>query len=77
MSKLKEYHFDVGDSNSGPLGLCARVRAKSKAEALHILANDLPTEVQVSPSNDAITYINVYINPTAISTKDIDDGEEA
>lgn len=76
------FHFDCGDSNDGPVGFCARVKAETKEKALQILKNTLPTEVKARPAssdekeNGAIEYIEIYLNPDRITLNDIDDGEE-
>ena len=36
---MKTYHFDLGNSNTGCVGLCARVTAKSKRDAVRQLQN--------------------------------------
>lgn len=72
---MPSYHFDVGDSSAGPIGLCARVTAGTKAEALEILKEALPEELKVPvlADGDAIEYINVYFNADAITEANSDD----
>lgn len=72
---MPSYHFDVGDSGAGPIGLCARVRAATKTEALALLREALPEQVSVASGDGAegVEYINVYINDTAITESDADD----
>ena len=74
--KLKEYHFDLGDSTKGPVGFCAGVRAKSKRQAVKILRDNLLSEIEVRAGDGRVTYIDVYLNPDAITTKDIDSVSE-
>ena len=79
--ELKSFHFDVGDSTKGPIGLCARVWAKDEAEAVEILKAATPGEVELKTfcteeQKPRVEYLNVYINPNAFSVKDIDDVSE-
>lgn len=74
---LRSYHFDIGNSNSGPLGFCARVTAHSKAEALKLLQDKLehtleihPCQKLCGPNGSEIEYMNVYLNPDAITVDD-------
>ena len=76
MAKLKSYHFDLGNSTDGPVGMCASVKARSKAEAVGLLKQLLPEEIQLGrqiESAGQIEYINVYVNPDKITMADIDD----
>jgi hypothetical protein len=77
--KLKSYLFDMGDSNHGPIGYCARVRAESKEEAADILREAIPEEIEAVsficyPRDQRVEYFNVYINPDAITADIINDG---
>jgi len=75
--RLKSFHFDVGNSTTGPIGFCARVRAKSKEEALKILKSNLPEEHELGGNKEeGIEYLNVYFNEEKVFLKDIDDGED-
>lgn len=71
------YHFDLGNSTDGPIGMCARVTASSPEEALRLLQAALPLELSVSKNGQdtGVEYIEVYLNPDAISVADIDDFE--
>jgi hypothetical protein len=82
---IKSFHFDLGNSNDGQVGACARVRASSKKEALEILLSHLGDEGEVevideftSDGDDdkGIEYFNVYLNYDLITTKDIDEVNE-
>ena len=84
MSKEKSYHFDMGDSNSDVIGLCARVDAESEEQALSRLQDflaaceefKLKRHVCAQPH---IEYVNVYIAAENITVKhidEVDDGEE-
>ena len=70
------YHVDVGNSTDGPLGLCARVTATSKGQALKMIREEVASEITVVQNNQACTnieYVNVYINLEAITEDDIDE----
>lgn len=78
---LKSFHFDCGNSNTGPVGFCARVKARTKEEALEKLKAALPEEVALrTVCNDegmkGIEYLNVYFNDVNIHVGDIDDEED-
>lgn len=82
---MKSYHFDVGNSSTGPIGLCARITANSPEEALEILKDHLPVEglmiaddkwSDAGPGTPHVEYIQAYFNDAAITVKDIDDEEE-
>lgn len=84
--KLRSYHFSCGNSSVGPIGFCARIRAKTKKEALEILKRVLPDEMKIRPiyqggeqgkkDDAAIEYIEAYISPDNIKIDDIDEHEE-
>ena len=40
---MKSYHFSLGNSTFGAVGYCARVQANSRAEALKLLKEALPS----------------------------------
>jgi hypothetical protein len=84
---MKSYHFNLGDSDDGPIGLCVRVTAASKKKALEALRRvlwenfpDQEVHVDVRDSSggipDNIEYVNVYLNPDKITERDIDEWEE-
>ena len=77
---MPNYHFDLGDSNNGPVGFCAVIQAGSKERALAILQMALPedgVDVEYRDSNGnkvpELEYIRVYFNPKHVTVKDIDD----
>jgi hypothetical protein len=72
MNTLMEYHFDVGNSNEGPLGLCAVVQATSQEEALAILRDSLPEIIEVRCADRRVVYLHVYTNELHIGIGDID-----
>ena len=65
---MKSYHFDCGNSTFGSIGFCARVEARSREEAVELLNESLPEEVQIEldPSistgtrDGKIVYATVY-----------------
>lgn len=79
MSKLKSYHFNLGNSTKGPIGMCAQVKATSKKEAVEILQRVLPEELEIKhqvEDTDEIEYVNVYFGSENITIEDIDDVED-
>ncbi|MGO9271587.1 MAG: hypothetical protein ACLQOO_15215 [Terriglobia bacterium] len=76
---MNSYHFSVGNSTEGPVGFCARVSAKSKAEALVKLRRALEHgtgvvgELPIQFTEPGIEYINVYISPQHVRLQDVDD----
>lgn len=73
---MKSYHFDVGNSSTGPIGLCATIKANSKKEALERLQELLPTEWPIDVGQDSGEYFNIYLNADNITVKDIDEVEK-
>jgi hypothetical protein len=75
---MRSYHFDVGNSSTGPIGFCASINAKSRKEALKKLRFLLPEEVMADEGlglKRPEEYIRVYFNDKALSTGDIDFSE--
>jgi hypothetical protein len=74
---LKSYHFDVGNSNKGSIGMCLRIRAKSKKQAVRIANECLNrySAVPVADNEDRVEYCEVYLNGN-LTTKDIDSYDE-
>lgn len=75
MRRLRSYHFDVGDTNTGPAGFCARVEAYNEREALGILQANLPEMVPL-PAEGSLDYLQVYLNAGAVKLSDIDSVDE-
>lgn len=79
MPDLREYHFSLGNSTTGPIGFCARVKAYSEEEAVDVLRNSLPREISITPAADLdadmkrVIYIEAYLNPDVIRKEDIDE----
>jgi hypothetical protein len=70
---MKSYHFDVGNSNDGPLGFCATIRANNKKEALERLQALLPGEWPIDVGQNGNEYLQVYFNSDHITIKDINE----
>ena len=75
---MTRYHFGVGDSTDGPIGFCAEVFAQSDEEALQILKDNLPEELEVplGMDGDGVGYIRIYFNDANVVLDDIDEEEE-
>jgi hypothetical protein len=73
MSKLKSFHFDLGNSNTGPIGMCARIVARTKRDAVRRLRDLLPISLEPLGSLGRGEYVAVYINHDKIRMSDIDD----
>jgi hypothetical protein len=71
---LINFHFSLGNSTKGSIGFCTRVLATTKENAVEILRECLPQEVEMADcGRTEIGYLNIYFNGDAISTKDIDE----
>ncbi len=76
---MRDFHFSVGDSTTGAVGLCARVRAETKQQAIAKLRGALERsvgafdEVPLRTQHPDIEYINVYVSPRNIHGSDIDE----
>jgi hypothetical protein len=69
----------MGDSGKGPVGMCARVKADSKEEALVNLRAallQLDETIPLDVCGHDVQYINVYLNPEALTINDIYDTED-
>jgi hypothetical protein len=79
---MQTYHFDIGDSTRGPIGMCARIRARSKKDALARLRRAIRdavgpfNQISIGPRGSTSEYINVYLAPDNLSSSDIDSVEE-
>lgn len=72
----KHYHFCLGNSTHGPIGFCAEIRAISSTQAVERLKEALPESmsVQLDPESRrklGAVYIEVYLNPEAVTEGDI------
>lgn len=83
--KKMSYHFDCGNSTTGPIGFCADVTATSKKEAVKFM-NDLirdheedisatlrclAAEEGNAQSGEALQYLNIYLG--RVTEKHIDE----
>jgi hypothetical protein len=77
--RMNSYHFSLGDSTSGLLGLCAEVVAQTREEASAKLRTALesalgPLGVLHVPSEDPLVrYLNIYVNPNFVGARQIDE----
>lgn len=70
---MHSYHFSLGNSRTGAIGLCARIRASSPAAAIKKLKSRLPETFSVQKDDGRIgEYIEVYINTDAITLDAVD-----
>ncbi len=71
------FHFDLGDSNDGPIGFSAEIRGvDTGAAALDVLRAALPENAEIDGFDDErIGYVTVYFNCNEISVRDIDESE--
>jgi hypothetical protein len=73
---MPKYHFDLGDSNDGPIGFCAEVRAPTRERAVEKLKEALPEDMDVTdaatPLTTGIAYVQIYFNPDAVTAEAID-----
>jgi hypothetical protein len=80
--KLRSFHFDVGNSNIGPLGMCLQVWAYDEDEAVekaNSLLNDV-SEREIHSCNEPgehprIEYCTVYFNGK-LTRGHIDDSDD-
>jgi hypothetical protein len=78
------FHFDLGNSTVGAIGVCARVQAETKEQAverlqayLEVCATvELKPRYRHDPDSEHIEYCNVYCNGDAVTVDDIDEEEE-
>jgi hypothetical protein len=75
---MNSYHFDIGNSNDGPLGMCARVDAPDPDTALAILQERIDTltrgwEIELQPCTSKGEYIAVYFNPDNLTVDMLSD----
>ncbi len=89
---MKRFHFDLGDSEKGCLGLCASVLADSEQEAVQQLRNAFDKASVISASVDRdggyrgsvalelldteVEYVHIFLNFDNLKTQSIDDQED-
>ena len=80
MPKKHLFRFDVGNSTSGPIGMCCSISAASREAALNRLKRILPTAcdihqlIRLNQKRDTAQpdeYVRVYFNTRNIYTRDI------
>lgn len=81
LPRLAEYHFDLGNSTNGPIGLAAMIYARDRDEALERLRSILRahTMIQVyigSSPTDPVQYVNVYVSPENMSSDSAEEIED-
>lgn len=78
---VKRFHFDVGNSTKGQVGVAGIVLARDKQEALEILHRNLPDEYELMLDPDektdgkkpGVEYICVFCNTQAVKLEDIEE----
>ena len=77
----KSYLFDAGNSTEGPIGFCARIKAKDETEAVAILQNylcdnlhfqeALDMEVRDEHKQAGVQYVTIYFGSENLTPDDI------
>ena len=69
---MRTYVIDISNSNSGPIGCCAYVKAHSKKEALENFRARVGTHLHELPKlDDDLEAIRIYFNPAKITLKNV------
>ena len=73
---MKLWLLNIGNSNTGKIGLCSRIYAETKEEALRKFIELVPSEAvelkrAMANSENDVTSVVLYINSDNITTKDI------
>jgi hypothetical protein len=83
---MKSYHFDVGNSTSGKIGMCLRVNGETTEQAVGFASEfllDRGHEFQiegpgaVDEKTAGVEYCTVYLNPVGLTAADIDEENDA
>ena len=83
---MKSYHFDVGNSTKGPIGMCLRVNSETPEHAVRLASeflSELNFEFQiegpgaVDEKTAGVEYCTVYLNPVGLTAADIDEENDA
>lgn len=69
---MNTYHFDLGNSSRGAIGMCANIKADSAEDALAILKEKLEGHETVKLIHERDTYIHIYTSPHNVSIFDIE-----
>ena len=76
---MNSYHFSLGDSTVGLLGMAAEVVAQTGEEATVKLRTALESALgplgmlRVPTEDSAVKYLNIYVNPTFVGAPEIDE----
>ena len=75
--KLKSFHFNVGNSAKGSLGMCLRVKAYSKKEAVEKANGFLESTMnhEIDTDGQDIEYCEIYFSGN-LKPRHIDDYED-
>lgn len=68
---MPRYHFSLGNSTEGPIGLGALVVALSPEEAIERLRDALLETIELADHTPGIQYVNLYVNHEAIDAHGI------
>src|ERR1035438_5746978 len=83
---MKSYHFDVGNTTQGKIGMCLRVNAEKAEQAVGFVNEflaDRGHEFQiegpgaVDEKTAGVEYCTVYLNPAGLTVSDIDEENDA
>ena len=81
---MKHYHFELGNTNTGCIGLCASINAKSKQDAIRRLKRmfacrygDGSIEIEIASATREGEYVSIYLNPENLKPDDIDEIDDA
>jgi hypothetical protein len=80
LKSMKSFHFDLGDSSMGPIGLLRRNHCKhARRWGAARLAALLPDKVEVKNLRGYLEpgeYVTVYFDSFEVSVDDIDEEDE-
>lgn len=69
-----EYHFSVGNSTTGHVGLCAVVIADTPEQAVERLKESMAEDLDAAwDHSEYVQYSTVYLNSEAFTVNDIDE----
>jgi len=78
-ANLRRYHFDLGDSTAGPVGITVRINAFDKQSAVRRLRAILPDQLDLTrllgDHRGATEHVTLHLNVDAIQASDIYDHE--
>jgi len=74
---MKMFHFDLGNSTTGPVGISGAIRAESKQEAVDELREKLAHLIDgQSLEIEGIEYVRAYVNANCLTERDMEEGED-